>query len=175
MTDAKSAKAWHHACTAKTDVDGLISGLVQANLSQCDELYIPPKALQLLDAIHPGIHQQYLKHKNEDPDGKVAAIVNNIQPPREPDNKAPIPRQYTAPLEKEQQTITANLATAEDNDDTSNESESTHPDLEDQLKDPNEQVSQLIRALAMLSSSCAAFLNVKCHYEYLDHLAYLFA
>ena len=147
MTDAKSAKAWHHVRTAKTDVDRLISGLVQANLSQCDELYIPSKALQLLEAIHPGIHQQYIKHRNEDPDGKLTVIVNNAQPPpppRDSDNKVPIPRQYMAPLEKEQQTITANLATAEDNDDTSNESESTHPDPEDQLEDPNEQVSQLI-------------------------------
>ena len=72
------------------------------------------------------------------------AIVNNAQPPpplRDLDNKVPIPRQYMAPLEKEQQTINVNLATAEDNDDTSNESEITHPDLEDQLEDQNEQVS----------------------------------
>ena len=91
MTDAESAKSWHHVCTAKTDVDGLISGLIQANLGQCDELYIPPKALHLLEAIHPGIHQQYLKHKNEDPDGKVTAIMNNVQPLRQLDNNAQIP------------------------------------------------------------------------------------
>ena len=139
MTDAKSAKAQHHACKAETDVDGLISGLVQANLGQCDELYIPSKVLQLLAAIYPGIRQQYMKHRNEDPDGMLTVIVNNDQPPPPPrdlDNKVPIPRQYTAPLEKEQQTINANLATAEDNDDTSNELESTHPDPEDQLEDP---------------------------------------
>jgi hypothetical protein len=80
------------------NVDELISGLVQANLGQWDELYIPNKALQLLDTIHPGICQQYLKLKNEDSDGKHAAIVNNAQPPRDLDNQAPIPRQYSAPL-----------------------------------------------------------------------------
>ena len=74
-------------------------------------------------------------------DGKYTAIVNNAQPPRDSDNQAPIPRQYLAPLEKEQQTININLATAEDNDDTSNDSDVTHPDLEDQLKDQNDQVS----------------------------------
>ena len=127
-------------CKAKTDVDGLISELVQANLGQRDELFIPSKALQLLEAIHPGIHQQYMKHRNNDPDGKLAVILNNTQPPRDSDNKVPIPRQYTAPLEKEQQTINVNLATAEDNDDTSNELENTYPDLEDQLDNQNEQV-----------------------------------
>ena len=126
---------------AETNVDELISGLVQANLGQHDKLYIPNKALQLLDTIHLGIYQQYLKLKNEDSDGKHAVIMNNAQPPRDSDNQAPIPKQYSAPLEKEQQAINANLATAEDKDDTSNDSDITHPDLEDQLEDQNEQVS----------------------------------
>jgi hypothetical protein len=102
-------------------------------------------------------------------------ILNNAQPPRDADKQVLIPRQYSAPLEKEQQAINAKLATADDNDDTSNDSDVTHPDPEDQIEDQNDQVSQLIRALAALSDSCTAFLNVKCHYEYLDHLAYLFA
>ena len=119
-----------------------------------------------------------MKHRNEDPDGKLTAILNNAQPPpppRDSDKKVPIPRQYTAPLEKEQHTININLATAEDNNDTSNELEITHSDLEDQLEDQNEQVSQLIQALAALSDMHAAFLNVKCLYEYLACLMYLFA
>jgi hypothetical protein len=64
-------------------VGNLISGLIQANLGHCDEFYIPPKALLLLDKIQPGIHQQYLKHKTEDPDGNIAAIMNNAHPPQQ--------------------------------------------------------------------------------------------
>ena len=73
-TNAESAKSWHHACTAEMDVDSLISGLVQANLGQHDELYIPRKVMDLLKAIHPGIHQEYLNHKADDPDGKVRQL-----------------------------------------------------------------------------------------------------
>ena len=62
-TDAEASKARRHARKAETTMDGLISDLVQANLGQRDELFIPRKALQLLDAIHPGIRQQYLKQK----------------------------------------------------------------------------------------------------------------
>ena len=138
-------------------------------------MYIPKRALQILDTIHPGISHQYLKLKSEDSDGKRTAIVNNAQPPRDSDDQAPIPRQYLAPLEKEQKVTNANLATAADNDDSSNESDITHPDPEDQIEDQNDQVSRIIKALAALTDTCAAFLNVKCHYEYLDHLAYLFA
>jgi hypothetical protein len=107
-------------------------------------LFIPSKALQLLEAIQPGIHQQYMKHRNDNPDGKLTVILNNAQPPRDVDKQVSIPRQYSAPLEKEQKTININLATAEDNDNTSNESDVTHPDPEDQLKDLNDQVSQII-------------------------------
>ena len=82
-----------------------------------------------------------MKHRNDNPDGKLTAILNNAQPPRDLDKQVSIPRQYLAPLEKEQKTINVNLATAEDNDDTSNESDITHPDPEDQLEDQNDQVS----------------------------------
>ena len=138
-------------------------------------MYIPRRALQLLDTIHPGISHQYLKLKSEDSDGKCTAIVNNAQPPRDPEDKAAIPRQYLAPLEKESKAINANMAMADDKDDASNDSEDTHPDPEDQIEDQTDQLSQIMKALAALTNTRAAFLNVKCHYEYLDHLAYLFA
>ena len=62
-TDAEASKARRHARKAETTMDGLISDLVQANLGQRDELFIPTKALQLLEAIQPGIRQQYMRHK----------------------------------------------------------------------------------------------------------------
>jgi hypothetical protein len=100
--------------------------------------------MDLLKAIQPGICQEYLKHKADDPDGKVAAVMKNV------------PQQYLAPLKKStdaQKTTTAQLATAENNNNTSNESEDTHDDLDDQLKDPNEEVSKLLHALVTLSNS----------------------
>jgi hypothetical protein len=86
--------------------------------------------------------------------------MNNADPLQQAVNNATIPCQYSALLEKEQQTATANIATIGDSNDSSNESESTHPDPEDQLNDSNEQQNCLYNALVMLTAPCAAFLNV---------------
>jgi hypothetical protein len=101
--------------------------------------------------------------------------LNSTQPPKDAEKQLSLPRQYLAPLEKEPKAINANLAMADDKDDASNDSEDTHPDPEDQIEDQTDQLSQIIKALAALTNTHAVFLNVKCHYEYLDCLAYLFA
>ena len=112
------------------------------------------------------------------PDGKLAVILNGTPPPKDAEKLISLPRQYLAPLEKEPKAINANVATADDKDDASNDSEDTHPDPEDQIEDQTDQLSRIMKALAALTETLhAAFLNVhvKCHYEYLDRLAYLFA
>ena len=89
------------------------------------------------------------------------AIMNDAPPPKQVVTNT-IPQQYSAPLEKEQKTATANVATVGDGNDSSNGSESTQHDPEDQLNDSNEQQAHIYNALATLAGEapCAAFLNV---------------